>query len=123
MKWAKLKIQSVPILWKERVSNMTRGEYAKCSFDLYNSGKISEDTYDAMMLNIDCFVDDEEIWEAVDAYGNHYEFDNQEDAYNFCYNYIKEAIGNDPEKIRMALEELGEYCEANDIIAYRLKGE
>ena len=70
---------------------MTRNEYIKCSSDLYNSGKISEDTYDAMMLNIDCFVEDEEIWEAIDAYGNHYEFDNQEDAYNFCYNYIKEA--------------------------------
>ena len=103
---------------------MTRSEYIKCSFDLYNSGKISEDTYDTMMLNIDYFVDDdEEIWEAVDAYGNHYEFDNQEDAYNFCYNYIKEAMGDDPEEIRMALEELGEYCEANDIIAYGLKGE
>ena len=101
---------------------MTRREYAKCSSDLYNSGKISEDTYDAMMLNIDCFVD-EEAWEAIDAYGNHYEFDSQEDAYNFCYNYIKEAIGDDPEEIRMALEELNEYCEANDIIAYRLKGE
>ena len=103
---------------------MTRSEYIKCSFDLYNSGKISEDTYDAMMLNIDYFVDgDEEIWEAFDAYGNHYEFDSQEDAYNFCYNYIKEAIGNDPEEIRMALEELNEYCEVKDITAYRLKGE
>ena len=103
---------------------MTRRQYAKYAFDLYNSGKISEDAYDAMMLNIDYFVDgDEEIWEAVDAYGNHYEFDSQEDAYNFCDNYIKEAIGNDPEEIRMALEELNEYCEVKDITAYRLKGE
>lgn len=102
---------------------MTRAQYSKSAFNLFNEGKISEDTYDAMMLNIDCFVDDEEIWEAVDAYGNHYEFDNQEDAYNFCYNYIKEAIGYDLEEIRMALEELNEYCEANNIIAYKLKGE
>ena len=102
---------------------MTRTQYAEIAFNLFNEGKISEEIYDAMMLNIDCFVEDEEIWEAVDAYGNHYEFDNQEDAYNFCYNYIKEAIGNDPEEIRMALEELDEYCEANDIIAYKLKGE
>ena len=102
---------------------MTRTQYAEIAFNLFNEGKISEDAYDAMMLNIDCFVEDEEIWEAVDVYGNHYEFDNQEDAYNFCYNYIKEAIGDGPEEIRMALEELNEYCEANDIIAYRLKGE
>jgi hypothetical protein len=103
---------------------MTRSEYAKHAFDLYNSGKISEDAYDAMMINIDCFADDdEETWEAIDVYGNHYEFDNQEDAYNFCYNYIKEAIGNDPEEIRMALEEFNEYCEAKDIIAYRRKEE
>ena len=103
---------------------MTRAQYSKSAFNLFNEGKISEDAYDAMMLNIDCFVDDdEEIWEAVDAYVNHYEFDNQEDAYNFCYNYIKEVIGYDPEEIRMALEELNEYCEANDIIAYKLKGE
>ena len=55
---------------------MTRTQYAEIAFNLFNEGKISEDAYDAMMLNIDCFVEDEEIWEAIDAYGNHYEFDN-----------------------------------------------
>ena len=46
---------------------MTRTQYAEIAFNLFNEGKISEETYDAMMLNIDCFVDVEEIWEAVDA--------------------------------------------------------
>ena len=47
---------------------MTRTQYAEIAFNLFNEGKISEDAYDAMMLNIDCFIDDdEEIWEAVDA--------------------------------------------------------
>ena len=31
----------------------------------------------------------EEIWEAIDVYGNHYEFGNEADAYMFCYNYIE----------------------------------
>lgn len=103
---------------------MTRSEYAKRASDLYDSGKISEDTYDAMMLNIDCFVDDEEeTWEATDVYGNHYEFDSEADVYMFCYNYIEKALCDDPEEFHIAIFELDESCEANDLIGYRLKGE
>ena len=77
-----------------------------------------------MMLNIDCFVDDEEeTWEATNVYGNHYEFDSEADAYMFCYNYIEKALCDDPEEFHIAIFELDESCEANDLIGYRLKGE
>jgi hypothetical protein len=103
---------------------MTRSEYVKRALDLYNSGKISEDTYDAMMLNIDYFVDDdEEIWEAIDVYGNHYEFENEGDAYKFCYDYIEKALCDDPEELNLALDELVNHNEAIDLIGYRLKEE
>jgi len=39
---------------------MTRREYAKRAFDAYNSGKISAEVYDAMILNEDAFCDEEE---------------------------------------------------------------
>ena len=106
---------------------MTRSEYAKRASDLFNSGKISEDTYDAMMLNIDCFADDddddEENWEAIDIYGNRYGFDNEGDAYKFCYDYIKKALCDDPEELEIALDELVNHNEAIDLIGYRRKGE
>ena len=103
---------------------MTRSEYMKHASDLYNSGKISEDAYDAMMLNIDNFVtEEEEVWEVVDAYDNRYEFDDEADAYKFCYDYIKKALCDDPEEFEIALSELNEYNEANDLIGYRLKEE
>jgi hypothetical protein len=103
---------------------MTRSEYVKRALDLYNSGKISEDTYDAMMLNIDNFVtEEEEVWEVVDVYDNRYEFDDEADAYKFCYDYIKKALCDDPEEFEIALSELNEYNEANDLIGYRLKEE
>lgn len=104
---------------------MTRAQYSERAFNLFNEGKISEDAYDAMMLNIDYFVDDaeEEIWEAVDVYGNHYGFDNEADAYKFCYDYIEKALCDDPEELKMALDELINHNEAIDLIAYRRKEE
>lgn len=103
---------------------MTRNEYVERASDLYDSGKISEEAYDAMMLNIDCFVDDdEEIWEAIDVYGNHYEFDNEADAYKFCYDYIEKALCDDPEELNLALDELIYLNEATDLIGYKLKEE
>lgn len=104
---------------------MTRAQYSERTFNLFNEGKISEEVYDAMMLNIDCFVDDdeEEIWEAVDVYGNHYGFDNEADAYKFCYDYIEKALCDDPEELKMALDELINHNEAIDLIAYRRKEE
>lgn len=103
---------------------MTRTQYSERAFNLFNEGKISEEVYDAMMLNIDNFVtDDEETWEVIDAYDNHYEFDNEADAYKFCYDYIEKALCDDPEEFEIALSELNEYNEANDLIGYRLKEE
>ena len=103
---------------------MTRTQYSERAFNLFNEGKISEEVYDAMMLNIDNFVtDDEETWEVIDAYDNCYEFDNEADAYKFCYDYIEKALCDDPEEFEIALSELNEYNEANDLIGYRLKEE
>lgn len=39
---------------------MTRENYSKTAFDLLNSGKISPEVYDAMLMNADVFCDDEE---------------------------------------------------------------
>ncbi len=103
---------------------MTRSEYTKRANDLFDNGKISEEVYDAMMLNIDNFVtEDEETWEVIDVYDNRYEFDNEADAYMFCYNYIEKALCDDPDEFHIAIFELDESGEANDLIGYRRKGE
>lgn len=103
---------------------MTRTQYSERAFNLFNEGKISEEVYDAMMLNIDNFVTEEEgVWEVIDAYDNRYEFDDEADAYKFCYDYIEKALCDDPEEFEIALSELNEYNEANDLIGYRLKEE
>lgn len=39
---------------------MTRSEYFKKAFDLYNAGEVDGDTYDAMCMNADQFCDDDE---------------------------------------------------------------
>lgn len=39
---------------------MTRSEYLKTAFDLYNADKISEEVYDAMLMNIEEFIDEDE---------------------------------------------------------------
>lgn len=39
---------------------MKRNEYLERAFEAYNSGKISEEAYDAMIMNADAFCDDEE---------------------------------------------------------------
>lgn len=39
---------------------MTRSEYMKSAFDAYNEGRISEDVYDAMLMNADDFCDDDD---------------------------------------------------------------
>lgn len=36
-------------------------EYLEQAFDAYNSGKIDADTYDAMLMNAETFVDEEEL--------------------------------------------------------------
>ena len=38
---------------------MRKTEYLDRAFELYNSGKISADVYDAMIMNADIFCDDE----------------------------------------------------------------
>lgn len=37
---------------------MKREEYLERAFNLWNEGKISEETYDAMLLNIDKFCEE-----------------------------------------------------------------
>ena len=43
---------------RERVK-MTKSEYMKQLFKLYNSGEISEEAYDAGVMNADIFCDEE----------------------------------------------------------------
>lgn len=38
---------------------MKRAEYLERAFNLYNEGKIDEDTYDAMLLNANIFCEEE----------------------------------------------------------------
>lgn len=39
---------------------MTRAEYLKSLFEAWRAGKISDEAYDAGLLNIDAFSEDEE---------------------------------------------------------------
>ena len=39
---------------------MKRSDYLKRAFDLYNSGEVSGEVYDAMLMNADVFCDDDE---------------------------------------------------------------
>ena len=39
---------------------MSRNEYLEEAFRLYNEGKISDSAYDAILMNIDEFTNDEE---------------------------------------------------------------
>ena len=39
---------------------MTRSEYLKTAFDLYNADKISAEVYDAMLMNAEEFIDEDE---------------------------------------------------------------
>ncbi len=39
---------------------MSRNEYLEEAFRLYNEGKISDNVYDAMVMNVDEFTNEEE---------------------------------------------------------------
>ena len=39
---------------------MKRDQYLERAFEAYNGGKISEEAYDAILMNADAFCDDEE---------------------------------------------------------------
>lgn len=39
---------------------MKKSEYLDRAFEAFNSGKIDEDTYDAMLLNAEAFTDEDE---------------------------------------------------------------
>lgn len=39
---------------------MNRDEYMERAFEAYNSGKISEEVYDAMIMQADAFCEDDE---------------------------------------------------------------
>ncbi len=38
---------------------MTKSEYLEQTFEAYNNGKIDADTYDAMVMNVDTFCDED----------------------------------------------------------------
>lgn len=39
---------------------MKRSDYMKKAFDAYNSGRVSAEAYDAMLMNADIFCEDDE---------------------------------------------------------------
>ena len=39
---------------------MSRNEYLEETFKLFNEGKISDSAYDAILMNVDAFTNDEE---------------------------------------------------------------
>ncbi len=39
---------------------MTRSEYMRHAFEAFNSGRVDEETFDAMLENIDVFCDEED---------------------------------------------------------------
>lgn len=39
---------------------MKRSEYLERAFEAYNSGRVSEEAYDAMIMNADAFCDEDE---------------------------------------------------------------
>lgn len=39
---------------------MSRNDYLQEAFNLFNEGKISDGAYDAILMNIDVFTEDEE---------------------------------------------------------------
>lgn len=39
---------------------MSRNEYLARAFEAYNSGRVSAEVYDAMLMNADAFCDDDE---------------------------------------------------------------
>lgn len=39
---------------------MSRNDYLEEAFNLFNEGKISDSAYDAILMNVDAFTNDEE---------------------------------------------------------------
>ena len=39
---------------------MSRNDYLNEAFKLFNEGKISDDAYDAIVINVDVFTEDDE---------------------------------------------------------------
>ena len=59
---------------------MTKSEYLQKAQDAFDTGRVDEETYDAMLINIDIFCDDDEdehlpSWYAEVEYDD---FDNPE---------------------------------------------
>lgn len=59
---------------------MKRSEYLQKAFEAYNEGRISNETYDSMVMNADVFCDDEEEWGLPSTYAEveYLDFDNAE---------------------------------------------
>ena len=48
---------------------MKRNEYFKRALELYDSGQGSGEVYDAMIMNADCFCDEDDEEDEEDGYG------------------------------------------------------
>ena len=48
---------------------MKRNEYFKRALELYDSGQVSGEVYDAMIMNADCFCDEDDEEDEEDGYG------------------------------------------------------
>lgn len=60
---------------------MTREKYFQKLFELFDCGEISDEVYDAMIMNIDCFCDeDDDPYGLSDTYAEveYDDFDNAE---------------------------------------------
>ena len=44
----------------QKGNTMKRSEYMKKAFEAFNEGKISEETYDAMVMNADIFCEEDD---------------------------------------------------------------
>lgn len=58
---------------------MKKSKYLDRAFDLYNDGKIDEDTYDAMVMNADIFCDEDEEYDNLPSWYAEVEYDDFDD--------------------------------------------
>lgn len=55
---------------------MKKSKYLDRAFELYNDGKIDEDTYDAMVMNADIFCDEDEGIDNLPSWYAEVEYDD-----------------------------------------------
>lgn len=70
-----------------------RSEYLKKANEAFDSGRIDEATYDAMLMNIDCFCEEDDDDEDYDNFPEWYAE----------VEYSEERMENDPEAVAGAM--------------------